>query len=112
MKVGDKKTVEYVCRARTCVICEAPAEYRLSFLYENARHNPKSTAYGRYGDDITWCSDGEQFACEEHKQEAAQTKNAPEEDMRWCATFPGKGYPHMLLFWDEVNSTTVEAAPV
>jgi hypothetical protein len=76
---------------RPCDVCGEPARFRVTYLVENARANPLSSAYGR--DDCSWCSDAEAFACTAHKEELRRT--VPPR-MGWCSTFDGERFPRML----------------
>ncbi len=95
---GQKKIVEYIYTERECEECGEPAQYKLTFLLEGGRRNPRSSAYGR--DDCTWSSDEEKFSCEVHKDSVR--RNSPE-GMSWCSTFDGKTYPHMVMFWNKIK---------
>lgn len=50
-----------------CGKCPAPSTRIMSFLYDDYRRNPASSAYGK--DDCSWCSDHDAFGCEEHWRE-------------------------------------------
>jgi hypothetical protein len=92
---GETRTLVQTRRRQTCEFCGEPATRRISYLLDNARFNPASAAYRH--DDCTWCSDGEAWACEDHKKRVEG--DAPE-GMSWCSTFDGLKYPHMLLYWE------------
>lgn len=91
-KVGELETVIYRWQWRECAECGLPAKYRLSYLLPNARINPASSGYR--GDNISWCSDHEEFACKKHKSRMENDI----EGYRWCATFPLKKYQHMGFY--------------
>lgn len=84
---------------RACWECAEPATVKHTFLLHGARSNPRSSAYG--GDDVSWCSDAEAFACDGC---AVKVQQAPPEGHSWCATFrllnedgtPGR-FQHMFL---------------
>lgn len=92
MKVGEVVTKTYRRAWRECVKCERPAKYRISYLLPNARSNPASSGYG--GNDISWCSDHEEFACERHKHRMESSVSGYE----WCSTFPLKRFKHMGFY--------------
>lgn len=57
--------VEIVKRRRVrihCGTCGEDATRRHTYLLENFRSNPRSSAYR--SDDCTWCSDHEEFTCD------------------------------------------------
>lgn len=93
---GEGDTRVQVRRRVECDFCGEPATRRITYLRDNARSNPASSAYGH--DDCTWCSDADAFACEDHKREIE--RDAPH-GMSWCATFDGMRRPNMLLRWED-----------
>ncbi len=106
MKEGQIKTHKEQCMRRACDECGEPASLRISYLLENARNNPASSGYG--GDDISWCSDAEAFACYKC-QRKVEHERAPD-GMEWGSTFTAyekSGEPsrfsHMLLYWEELK---------
>ena len=92
-KVGDIKTESFIRCWRECQLCELPARYRHSFLLPNSRSNPESRGYGK--DDISWCSDDEMFACEEHKRDVENCHNT----MEWAGTYTLSNFKHMGFYW-------------
>jgi len=109
MKKDDIKIVEYVCKERECEECGRPATHCLTFLYENARSNPASSGYG--GDDISWASDEEKFACDEHVE---SMRRNPPRGMMWCSDFyrykdDGTETPHRhrYFYWEKVKEEIV-----
>lgn len=75
-----------------CDRCAANATKKITFIKENARHNPASRGYGR--DDISWCADDEAFACDEHNKDVERD---PPSGMEYCATFTnGTRFAHMF----------------
>lgn len=74
-----------------CSECGEDATKRVSFLLENARTNPASSGYR--GDDISWCSDHDEHACEEHVE---TVRRNPPEGMNWCGIYDGAKFPHMM----------------
>ena len=95
--------VQYIKRTRSrhdCDVCGEPADFRISFLLENARSNPASSGYR--GDDISWCSDAERYVCAEHREE----RSAPN-GYRWCSTCDLSKFPHMGLY-DRDEKITLE----
>ena len=93
---GDVKLVERTRVRVGCSQCGEPATQKHTYLLPDARRNSASTAYGR--DDCSWCSDHEEFTCEDCG------KPRPE-GYEWCSTFsvsPEKPrFAHMFLRWDE-----------
>ena len=87
-EIGDLKTVSYEYQQRECCVCGEPAMHRMTFLYENPRRNPASSGYGK--DDVSYCSDAEEFACEEHPDEVRAN---PPQGMIWCSGFHVKKNP-------------------
>lgn len=92
---GEGDTRVQVRRRVLCACCGELATKKMTYLLENARSNPASAAY--HQDDCTWCSDGEDFACDKHQREMEH--NAPP-GMSWCSAFSGDRFPHMLLRWE------------
>ena len=74
--------VKYRYARRECCLCGEPAMHRMTFLLENARRNPASSAYR--GDDISYRSDAQAFACNFHKEDVR--RNVPS-GMKWCSNF-------------------------
>ena len=96
---GETRTITQICKRRTCEECGEPATAQLTFLLPNARINPASSAYG--GDDISWCSDGKVFVCREHEE--LRHSIGKRLGMEWCALFPYNRFPHLFLYWEEVE---------
>ena len=72
---GEVKVVERKRVRIECGNCGEPATHRHTYLLPNARSNPASKGFG--GDDISWCSDHDEFVCDECPK--------PQIDgMRWC----------------------------
>lgn len=95
---GEGDTRTQVRRRRECAVCGEPATQRLTYLMDNARSNPASSAYRH--DDCSWCSDAEDFSCDAHRRE--MELDAPE-GMSWCSAFSGDRFSHMLLCWEVVD---------
>lgn len=94
---GEVKIIKKRHDRQDCEICGEPAHYKHTFLFENARRNPASKAYGR--DDCSWCEDESRYVCKEHEKD-----RTPPHGMSWCATFPAsKGFAHMFLVWREIK---------
>lgn len=102
---GDVRTRVQKRVRRKCSNCGAPATHRVSYLLLNARSNPASKGYGK--DDISWCSDDEEWSCEDCRRHVEA--NAPH-GMEWGASFPGERFSHMVLHWETVHEETVPAA--
>lgn len=95
MKEGDIKLTKETCVSQECDQCGERATKKLTFLYDSARRNPASSAYGK--DDCSWCSDYETFSCNEH---ADQTRQTPPDGMGWCSTFDRiERFERMFLYW-------------
>lgn len=62
---GKVVHIERTYHRRECDECAEPAHFKVTFLLDNARRNPASSAYGR--DDCSWCEDDVAYACHEHK---------------------------------------------
>lgn len=92
--VGATRVITQRLSQHECHECGETATQRHTFLLENARRNPASTAYGK--DDVSWCADEEVFTCNEHGR-AAQRRAG------WCASFGAARFPHMFQFWVEVS---------
>ncbi len=97
MKVGDRETITYEWRWHECQECGYPASWRLTFLHDNARNNPASSAYRH--DDCSWCSDEETFACRKHYD---LLRHNPPDNMTWCASFPLTRFKHMGFYKEKV----------
>lgn len=96
---GEVKTTSYVRTRQECAECGEQAHFKHTYLFDNARSNPASSAYRH--DDCTWCSDAETFACKEHESKVRH--DAPR-GMGWCSTFPAsERFAHMFLYWREVK---------
>lgn len=98
MKEGDVVIVKRVCVSEKCEECGERATKKITFLYENARRNPASSAYGK--DDCSWCEDEKSFACEVHDE---KIRRNPPRDMVWCSTFSRDRFEHMFLRWKETK---------
>ena len=81
-----------------CANCAEPAIYRYTFLLENFRQNPASSAYRR--DDCSRCCDMEIFACGD---EACKPKTPEGHDRGYSKHTLGTGNRHMFLEWVEVK---------
>ena len=82
-KIGPRMMVTYEYQRKECGLCGNPATHKMTFLLENARRNPASSAYGR--DDCSYCSDSFKYCCEEHKEQV-RNHEAPN-GMEWCSDF-------------------------
>jgi len=98
MKVGEIKETRQVARWHDCEKCGNPAQFRLTFLLDNCRSNPGSSAYRH--DDCSWCSDLELFLCRKCKGNSERS-HAPH-GYGWCACFPLKNFKHMGFYWVKV----------
>lgn len=97
-KLPGEGEVQRIVRERVRVCCDEcgePAAYKHTFLLDNARRHPASSAYGK--DDCSWCEDAHTFVCEEHKG----LRHAPD-GMSWCSTFTASPrFAGMFLEWKE-----------
>jgi len=92
IKVGDLRVTTEEYARRECFICGEDATKRITYLMPNARRNPQSSGYGK--DDISWCSDEEEFTCDEHEKQS--TGGSYEH----CATFTYSAqFAHMFFYW-------------
>ena len=99
---GDTKTI--IRRRRQCYICGDLADFKHTYLLENARNNPRSNAYGR--DDCSWSEDDHIFVCREHKEHRPIRQGC----LKWCSTFEAsERFAHMFLYW-AYDGTEREAA--
>lgn len=90
---GDTKLIRKTRVRIECENCGEPAMKRHTFLLDNARRNPASSAYRR--DDCTWCSDAEVFTCD-------TCKPATPHGYDMCSTFSVcERFTHMFLRWQE-----------
>ena len=92
---GEEKTVRSIRCRHECDECGEVAHFKKTYLLDNARRNPASSAYGR--DDCSWCSDKDVYLCKECK--------APRIDgYGECSTFPAvERFAHMFLYWHELK---------
>ncbi len=94
---GEIKIVEKRRLRNECDVCGEPAHFKHTFLFENARGNPASSAYRH--DDCSWCEDAHRYVCKEHHKD----KDAPP-GTSWCSTFPAsERFAHLFLYWEEVE---------
>lgn len=107
MKVGEIRTKREICQWRECEECGLPAKWRITFLLDNARNNPTSSAFRH--DDCTWCSDLAVFACGKCEKEL---RINPPQGYKWCAAFPLKRYKHMGFYWRELKEKSLANSKV
>ena len=94
---GDTRTTTEVRQRRECSSCGKPAQYHITYLLDNYRNNPASSAYGR--DDCSRCSDAKDWACVAHRREIE--RDAPR-GMVWCSTYSlAPHFAHLFLHWVE-----------
>ena len=85
---------------RECAECDAPATKRLTFLIEDGRRNPASSAYGH--DDCSYCSDYEAFSCDGHVRYVEH--NECPDGMRWCSTYTySDRFKHLFMYRSQVR---------
>jgi hypothetical protein len=89
---GDSETITRVRVRIPCYNCGEPAMYRYTYLLDNARQNPASSAFGR--DDCSWCSDHEEFTCYECTR---PTLDGLGDNARFTAS---DTLAHMFLRWE------------
>lgn len=95
-RVGQTETVTKIARWHECDECGNPASHRITFLLENARRNPASSAYGR--DDCSRCSDLDAYACKKHLETTIRT---PPPSYSWCAHIALRSHKSMGFYWQE-----------
>lgn len=88
---GAVQYIKRTMRRHECDVCGEPADFRITYLLENARRNPASSAYGR--DDCSYCNDAERFVCKDHKSKYPQP-----EGQSWCSTFTLAEFPYLGLY--------------
>ena len=89
---------------RECDHCGEPAKFKLTFLLNGARGNPKSSAYGR--DDCSWCEDECGWACAEHKEGVRTDPDYALDGMSWCATFErARNFEHLFLYKKKIEES-------
>lgn len=94
---GEIKFVKRRAVRIPCAQCGEDAVRRHSYLLPNARRNPASSAYG--GDDVSWCSDHDEFTCLACFPEG---KHPTVEGYEWCSLFSASDrFAHMFLKWKE-----------
>lgn len=95
---GEGETKTMIRRRRRCVECREPADFKHTFLYKNARSDPRSAAY--HHDDCSWCEDDSYFVCREHKE----LRTPLSDDLKWCSTFEASDrFAHMFLYWEDAS---------
>jgi hypothetical protein len=110
----ETKIVKKTRQRYQCSLCKNPADYKITYLYSNARANPRSRAYGRH-DDISFCQDDEQFACEEHKEamyKHPDDQNKWERTFEFCASSPLNRFQYMGLHWIETEYKPIDSPVV
>lgn len=81
-------------RRRECEVCGEPAHFKHTYLLDNARRNPASSAYQH--DDCSWCEDERRFVCREHK---VSGKYPAPDGHGACSTFPATAmFAHLFLY--------------
>jgi len=96
---GDVVTKTYKRVREQCAECGEPATVKHSFLSEDARRDPASSAFGR--DDCSFCSDHDEFACDECKR-VVEREWCPD-GMRWSSTcYLSDKNARSFLDWVEV----------
>ncbi len=107
LKLPNEGEVKIIRKTKVRCCCDECGEYatkKHTFLLDNARSNPASSAYRH--DDCSWCSDTEAFACDDC---AEKMRRNPPDGYGWCGTFsvtPEKlQFAHMFLKWKEEDIT-------
>jgi len=95
---GEIEIITRIRKRHKCDSCGLPATHKLTFLLLNARSNPASAGFR--GNDISWCSDRERFACDDCKD---KTRRNPPRGHDWCGSYPLDKFPHMGLYWSKVE---------
>lgn len=97
---GDIQTITRRLVRETCVECDKPAHFKVSFLLAGYRCNPASAAYGK--DDCSWCEDDHCFVCREHRDMYVHN---PPAGYASASIYPAtKQFKHMFLRWEEVDN--------
>ena len=94
IKPGTIRTIMQEYIRHECAECGEPATKKVSYLLPNARSNPASSGY--HGDDITWCSDHQEFICGDCKPPRV-------EGFDLGTIYNGDYYPHMVHFFREIS---------
>ncbi|MHB1310619.1 MAG: hypothetical protein ACYC3L_01290 [Gemmatimonadaceae bacterium] len=97
---GETKLVRRTRVRHECGSCGEPATVRYTFLLDNFRRNPASSGYMR--DDCTWCSDHEQFACDDPTCRREQ-KVAPDGMGHVGEMSLSDRFAHLFLTWQETE---------
>lgn len=92
-----KTTIQHQERHR-CESCGSIAEFLRTYLYENYRTNPASSAFGR--DDCSRCSDVKVFVCRD-----CRPATPPGCDPGYSQFEASAKFAHMFVYWytDAVN---------
>ena len=97
---GETETITRVRIRICCDNCGEPAHFKYTFLLPNARSNPASSGYG--GDDISRCSDAEQYSCR-NKECIREMRRM--DGYGWCSMYPAnKHFARMFLTWEESDA--------
>ena len=108
---GDIQVIHRARERIPCDYCDNTPDQLNTYLLPNARHNPKSSAYGR--DDCSWSSDHNVFSCEQCRKENFGGTRPNIEGYEPCATIPlTKQFSHLFLRWREKDITSKKAKPV
>ena len=98
MELGDQRITKEVWVEQVCCECGESATEKQTFLFEGARSNPNSKAYGK--DDCSWCEDDSIFTCAKHGNfgQTAQ-QYAKNNGLLTCSVFKRERFEHMFLYW-------------
>jgi len=91
---GETKTVTSIRVRKVCEMCGESAHFRYTYLFENFRSNPASSAYRH--DDCRLCCDVEVFTCRECRPETPTGCDSG--PSRFPAT---ERFAHMFLEWGD-----------
>jgi len=85
---------------KLCLECDAPAQFKVTYLLSGARSNPASNAYGK--DDCSWCEDEAVFVCQKHLRLHEQAPDG----YGFCSRFEnGERFKHLFHEWVPVTNT-------
>lgn len=91
---GEGDTRTQIRMRRSCEMCGEAATKKHTYLLDNARLNPASSAYGR--DDCSWCEDAHEYLCDDCQSETPDGYGP-------CSIFSATAghFAHMFLHWIE-----------
>lgn len=104
---GEEQVIRRVRYRHACHNCGENAHFKQTYLMDNARRNPASSAYGK--DDCSWSEDEAVYFCKNGRAGGeCRPPSLPGYGM--CSTFPAtKQFAHMFLYWHEVKEKPADA---